>query len=262
MDKYTCAILIPIYRKSFNDLEKISFDRVRTVLKDYDIIAVTPRKLKGKLGLEMLQECFEDSDFKSISSYSRLLLSKDFYQRFLKYEYILIYQLDAFVFSDRLEYFCNMGYDYIGAPWIDGMMSKRRDKICFVGNGGLTLRKVKAAISLIERCGNKAKEFSENEDLFFSLHRANDYRVAPVKVALAFSIESKVERCFRMNKREIPFGCHAWEKYNYYFWKPYIEKYGYNINEEYIDNGDMDKKIACGIIRKLSMWLYRFVIGA
>ena len=38
------------------------------------------------------------------------------YSRFEKYEYMLIYQLDAFVFSDRLMEFVEAGYDYIGAP--------------------------------------------------------------------------------------------------------------------------------------------------
>lgn len=44
------------------------------------------------------------------------MLEADFYRRFGKYKYMLIYQLDAFVFSDKLLDFCEMGYDYIGAP--------------------------------------------------------------------------------------------------------------------------------------------------
>lgn len=44
------------------------------------------------------------------------MLSAEFYDRFAAYEYVLIYQLDAFVFADRLAEFCQMGYDYIGAP--------------------------------------------------------------------------------------------------------------------------------------------------
>ena len=35
---------------------------------------------------------------------------------FLEYQYMLIYQLDAFVFEDKLDYFCELGYDYIGIP--------------------------------------------------------------------------------------------------------------------------------------------------
>jgi len=44
------------------------------------------------------------------------MMSPAFYDAFKAFDYILIYQLDAFVFRDELEYFCSLGYDYIGAP--------------------------------------------------------------------------------------------------------------------------------------------------
>ena len=46
-----------------------------------------------------------------------MLLTADFYRRFTDYEYILIHQLDVFLFEDKLLEFCDMGYDYIGAPY-------------------------------------------------------------------------------------------------------------------------------------------------
>lgn len=61
---------------------------------------------------------FPDTYFKGIAGYNRLMMSPEFYETFAQWEYILIYQTDAWVFSDRLSEWCSKGYDYIGAPWI------------------------------------------------------------------------------------------------------------------------------------------------
>lgn len=45
------------------------------------------------------------------------MLSAEFYERFLAWDYILLCQTDAFVFRDELADWCARGYDYIGAPW-------------------------------------------------------------------------------------------------------------------------------------------------
>jgi hypothetical protein len=71
------------------------------------------------------------------------MLSNEFYSRFTEYEYILIYQLDAWVFSDVLADWCNKGYDYIGAPWFE-LCKTHEDgyKLWRCGNGGLSLRRI------------------------------------------------------------------------------------------------------------------------
>ncbi len=46
------------------------------------------------------------------------MLSPTFYDAFQAYRYVLIYQLDALVFSDRLTEWCEMDWDYVGAPWL------------------------------------------------------------------------------------------------------------------------------------------------
>jgi hypothetical protein len=57
------------------------------------------------------------------------MLSIDFYKRFRDYKFILIYQLDAYVFRDELEYWCEQDYDFIGAPLIEN--GKGSDKKIF-----------------------------------------------------------------------------------------------------------------------------------
>ena len=161
------------------------------------------------------------------------MLSCEFYRRFEKYEYILIYQLDAFVFSDQMQYFCKLGYDYIGAPWLHGIFNyvDSSHYLWNVGNGGLSLRKVPSFIRILEERKPLLGDQIKNEDLYYSSIVDEKFRIAPIDIALQFAFERQVKKCFELNKRQLPFGCHAWERYNLNFWKLYIEQFGYKVAE-------------------------------
>ena len=50
-----------------------------------------------------------------------------------------------------------------------------------------------------------------------------DFKVAEPKVALQFSFEVNPSLLYEMNNQQLPFGCHAFEKYEYEtFWKNFI----------------------------------------
>ena len=68
---------------------------------------------------------FENKNFTSRNSYSKLLLSSKFYERFSDYDYMLIYQLDCLIFSNDLKKWTDLNYDYIGAPWFAEPNQKR-----------------------------------------------------------------------------------------------------------------------------------------
>jgi hypothetical protein len=141
-------VVIPIYKQKLTINERSSLNQCVKVLSGYSITLVCPK------GLDLMEyylvypdfkiEYFDIYYFKSLQGYNKLLLSTNFYKRFKAFKYILIYQLDAWVFRDELEYWCQQNYDYIGAPWFEGW-----DKVSFdtefigVGNGGFSLRKVK-----------------------------------------------------------------------------------------------------------------------
>ncbi len=86
--------------------------------------------------------------FDSIPAYSRLLLSREFYEQFQDFEYILIYQFDCLALSSDLSTWCNQGWSYIGAPFF---ASKSDPSLGFsrVGNGGLSLRNVAATLRVL-----------------------------------------------------------------------------------------------------------------
>lgn len=49
---------------------------------------------------------------------------------------------------------------------------------------------------------------------------------------LGFSFEQSPDYLLRQNNNTLPFGCHAWWKYNMDFWQPYIEQYGFKIPQK------------------------------
>lgn len=203
---------------------------------------------------------FPNEYYTSVPKYCELLNTKMFYNNFTNYEYILIYQLDVLVFSNQLLKWCNKGYDFIGAPLfnsITGKLSFQNGTPVTGGNGGFSLRKVSSflkVIDIVEKLAtrNSANSFTRklwflmavltnqshriwlnappqdypfNEDGFWSYEAPKYYpkfKVAPFKEALRFSFEKFPRKCFSLNRNQLPFGCHAWKKYDYLFWKAFL----------------------------------------
>lgn len=272
-------IIVPIYRNNLSVFETISLDQAAKVLAGYPFVFVTSEgvdtgsheKLVGKHQVSASKILFDSSFFASIQGYNRLLISKKFYEKFKDYKYMLILQLDVFVFRDELQRWCELDYDYIGAPWIEGYHTPEVDaRYVGVGNGGFSLRKIKSCLraltsfSYIERpkelldgfsrnfreiplrsVGRFIKkltvanntfflfnDFVHNEDDFWGrlMTRNFDWFVVPdVNEALQFSMEVSPRKMFEDNDRRLPFGCHAWWRYDLDFWQPYIEAEGYKI---------------------------------
>lgn len=229
---YEVGIVIPYYHKELTESEKIAFSQCVKVLGKYPIILLVPQHIKEGYpeGENLIIETVPDEWLCSVSSYNQMMLNIAFYERFKRFRYILIYQLDAFVFCDRLQEMCALGYDYMGAPWLYGYFHYVSVHKCIwrVGNGGFSLRRVDSFIRLLEKEGDM--DSRSNEDFSYAVLGSENFRIAPLRVALQFAFEREVRKCFRLNGEKIPFGCHAWEKYDFDFWKPYIEAQGYTVN--------------------------------
>lgn len=249
------AICIPMYKNKIDCFEKVALLQVDRVLRDYDKYFIVPEGYVPEIDFidgQYFIEDFERSFFDSQEKYSELMLSIDFYKRFIQYDYILLYQLDAFIFYDNLDEVCNWDYDYVGAPGIvtPPLLGSLFTKDIFHHweNGGLSLRKVSSFINALAGCNFDAipqKSFlMKAEDVFFSyISTSNDFsfKMAPVEDALRFSVEFNLANCFSSIKDgEKPLGTHAWYKMNYDLWKPIIESYGYELPDidksQYTDN--------------------------
>jgi len=140
-----CAIVIPVYRTEISNLEEASLKRVVRVLGGkYDIILAGPddleygsfcKRAEFNFGVMKCNPAF----FENIDTYSMLCMTTGFYEAFSDYEFIMIYQLDGWIFNDSLPRFLDSGFDYIGSPWPANSFECIRES---VGNGGVSLRRV------------------------------------------------------------------------------------------------------------------------
>ena len=115
-----------------------------------DIVFIVPESLDCSVYLKVIPsaavKCFDDSYFTGISSYSRLLLTPDFYHCFEEYTHMLIYQLDGWVFRDELDEWCGKEYEYIGAPFF---LQDGKKRLPVAGNGGVSLRNIAAMLRVL-----------------------------------------------------------------------------------------------------------------
>ena len=245
-------VVVPVYREQLEPYEQISLEQNRRILGAYPFVFVHPEgvdisALKSEFpGSE--EVTFADEYFRGLTGYNRLMMSADFYRRFSDVDYLLICQLDAYVFRDELQAWCHKGYDYIGAPWLVSKLFRlpllkqwrkcfhsrwRTEKDFKVGNGGFSLRKVSSHLRATEqlqeviRMHLSRQNHYANEDLFFALevnkHGLN-FTYPPYKEALQFSFDKYPALCYAENQRRLPFGCHAWYKEKMKdFWFPIIQ---------------------------------------
>jgi len=248
------AIVVPHHKAEFSKNERISLEQLNCVLGDYPIFVVAPIHLRGKLSLYNWKNVFvPDESFGSTDRYSKTFMSPWLYEMFDDYEYMMIYQTDAFVFKDRLMEFCSLGYDYIGAPWNSYDPITRKLGIR-VGNGGFCIKKIKSVLNVLAHKeeilnGQSMREQMEQiEDVFFAYcgtKRELSFKVPNVDIASSFSIEHSVNGSLDRLKEETPFGCHDWFRLNYEIWKPYVEGFGYITDSVDSQGNEADYRLYC-----------------
>lgn len=241
------AVVIPVYKAELNPLEQISLAQVRKVLGKYPLIFVAPEgKNFAYFAPSDKVVHFPPQFFKNVQTYSQLLMSPFFYEAFEDFEYILIYQLDAFVFYDALEEFCALGYDYIGAPRPYCTRRNFPDKRnILVGNGGFSLRRIKSHCKLLTEHTELVKRImgTRAEDGFFAYCGARediDFTVPPLEIAAMFSVEYSLKHSLKRIGGLFPFGDHGWTKMSADFFVKALRKFGYDLRplRNMMDNVD------------------------
>ena len=263
------VVLIPVYKKEPSVNEKESLLQVLRVLSFHDIRFVCPKGLDMSLydkivGYVLPKERFDRKFFDGIQGYNLLMTDVSFYRRFSDYEYMLIYQLDAWVFSDQLAEWCAKGYDYVGAPWFEAHKTHEEGyPLWCCGNGGFSLRRIskfievtnprtrfispkdknirkyfcsfktfgkglKYMLGLENNMARYRKEHSYLwEDTYFSYGldgTPHEMKRPSPEEAAEFSFECSPKYLYNLIGKKLPFGCHAWRRYQYdEFWHQYID---------------------------------------
>ena len=263
------AIAIIAYRPDPDNDELASLRQCFVTLGNHPLLLICPESLQedvymleaARSGVQLSLVRFSDHWFRSVSTYNKLMLSVDFYERFSVYEYLLVYQLDAWVFSDELDNWCARGYSYIGAPFFND----RGELFPFAGNGGFSLRKVPDFLALLRGSANTrdcdhdflairlpaktdlraqlkrilhrcemclcrlstkwyCRLMWEHEDFIFAkaFSLLGKKHVPLPREAAQFAFERRPELLLTWTEGRLPFGCHAYKKYGQNFWNRWI----------------------------------------
>lgn len=268
------AIMVPLPSPQLSADEEISMRQLRKHLDGYEKFLLVPKGMPVDLdGFSVLE--LDRRHFGSAANHNRMLYRTDFWENFAQYEYVLMYHLDALVFSDQLREWCDRGLDYIGspflrcadAPWV------RTER---VGNGGFALYRVPSVLKVLWnrfaddpsryfhdrfwrqiefqrnllrpvraampawlkgrataplRSGLQKLDHTEvserGNDLFWSDQAKRyfpEFQVASLEDGLAFSFEMEPRRCFERTGGRMPFGCHAFGRYDRAFWEEHVLK--------------------------------------
>lgn len=244
-----CCVVVPVYKPHPNKDEIHSLRRCLKILHVCDFFFVTFNDLDTHCYDDIIKrskaQCryifFEKEFFDGIAGYNRLVLSERFYERFISYDYILLYQLDAYIFKDELAKWCDLNYSYLGAPLPQDLtiavekahnrISKYKISLTRSFNGGASLRKTSDFIQVIKENRGTIHEWYNdglNEDVIFSALFLNKELPSDAE-AREFSIDMFPKEEFEKNGRKLPMLCHGWTKskkenhvYNREFWLRYI----------------------------------------
>ncbi len=235
-----CIIVVPVYHNVPDELEQLSLKQLDKIVLDIDIYLIGPNNINYEEYSKLFSnnyvmfKKFDNKYFESQQSYSSLCLEYDFYNYFYnsfsQYEYMMIYQTDCWIFRNEIKKFCEMGYDYIGAPIYSSGSNWPGFNNCsrpIVGNGGLSLRKISTMKKLTDKNGylyNKYKDEWNDvkyEDMFICDVLAHDIyiNIPDYRIAEQFSIDTLP---IHMNKLN-PMAAHrVFALYNY--WKNRIKE--------------------------------------
>lgn len=255
--KNKVVVVIPFYRDCLNEYELISFKRMLHVFKKRDVCIVAPYQIKDYVNLLLeksdmvLKSCFfSDEYFKSTKGYNKLLMSKQFYENFIDFEFILISQLDVYVFKDDIDYWVDQGYDNIGAPVFEGYTKANYIIKEGFNNGGFCLRKVSSCLKVLSQIKFMYSRLSVlykmettlkwrlyriirdgfifnytfkylkpiiNEDVFWSFVVSNQYpffRSCESSKSICFAFDAQPKYLFKKNNNKLPMAIHAWWRYD------------------------------------------------
>ena len=265
-----CVVAIPVYKTNLTNNEIASLIQIYNILSSkYNIVLVGPENLDFNVYEKILNKnvnilkCNPEY-FKTIRTYSYLCETYQFYQCFNDYNFMLLYQLDGWIFKDNVRKFILLDYDYIGAPWLNNPAAPD----CHVGNGGVSFRKISKFIDI---CKNIDKKYLSNqyltqfEDYFFcntcKKILKDDFEIPNMSVASTFSLDGNDNYWIEKNNGKLPMCLHKWEFKQY--WKNKIvptnvQNQIFKIkNKEKITNGI--QVALCAIAKNENLYIREWV---
>ena len=239
---------VPVYKAIPSKTEAFSLLQLRALHVE-NVTLICPEDLDLGVYLDLWPDLkiarFAKQHFQSVQSYNDFVISPTLYEVFAnQFQWLLIYQLDAFLLKNEILEFCELGYDYYGAPWVAGFPQyhflfnrwpiRLNTKRFYVGNGGLSLRKIDSTMDLLTRkAGDITKTFFM-EDAFFGYWGSIDpsFHACPPDIAAAFSFEAYPEHWLKITG-SLPMGFHGFEIWGKDFYNPLLQEHYAILRKSY-----------------------------
>lgn len=175
---FKCCIFIPAYCSNWSHSEKAAVQRCMRILCDFDFVFVHKKSsptsdIRANILFPLnLVKSFEfiaidDKWLSSVANYNQMMLSPWFYKIFRAWEYMLVFQLDAWIIKGNLNEWLSHEFTFIGAPLCRITGDNFDSAILSIGNGGLSLRRVQHMLKILTSL--KYRLFP-----VYSSHDAND----------------------------------------------------------------------------------------
>lgn len=242
------VMVLPWWPHQASDNECMSLESIKRFAGTLDIVIVAPDELCVPPILKPSRvEVFSKLFFLDAWSYSRLLLTAQFYERLGRYDQIVVVQSDVLLLKPLQPLISRLyPWSYVGAPWVSlepsGLMH-----FVGVGNGGFSVRRTRDFLDVLRSpsfpswprhvtrqksvalwfalsCCSVARVSGErmahlllrrgiHEDIFWSKVApclSSRYMIAPLADALAFSYETFPRFAHQANHDQLPYGVHGW----------------------------------------------------
>lgn len=210
-------VIVPVYKVDITEIEEKSLKQLYKKMSDkVQIIFAVKESIVDKVFKGSIKIPFQDPYFKDLKTYSQLLNSSIFWEKFSNYTHALLYQMDCWIYGgyEELIFWCKMGYCFLGAPHFKEYNYEKNpgELIPNSMNGGFSLRDIKAHIELakhLERVVPNYNLIETHEDVHWcNMFSQFGYRMPDPLTAARFGFEHGAKTLYPAIGYNKPFGLH------------------------------------------------------
>lgn len=148
------CVVIPVHRPQMPADEVASLQACKAQLSQHDCYLLYPEGMDVSAYVSifdgLLLKPVPPGWLSSIENYNKTKVSLGFYQLFGNYQYMLTYELDAYIFEPLTEDNEAFRFDFIGAPFQEGYWKAAPEAPFIKGcNSGFSIRNIRSCIAVL-----------------------------------------------------------------------------------------------------------------
>ncbi len=153
------CVIIPVHKSNLSVDDEISLRACSEHLRSYDCYLVFPKGMDTNnylsINPELLLKPVDPEWLSSIENYNRMKVDISFYEMFINYQFMMTYELDAYIFTSEFHNYEIFDYDYIGAPLFEGYLEALPNALYIGGlNSGFSVRNIQTCVYILNKLKN------------------------------------------------------------------------------------------------------------